>query len=168
VPQLWAEAMMRFNKGEQWWLNDDEAELAKPSYRSAPKIRSRRSKEIVLKWLLQMPAEKRPTESAHARRRAATRSRSPPIGSSATATRRASASLRSSRLQAADLDGERHRRRVWIVPERSRNAPQIRQVSRPARCSSRRRQLSSMEAAQVRTGAGAAGATSTAVLTCEL
>ena len=58
APQLWAEAVARYNRGEQWWLTDDEAQLAEEQAASRSEDAGGPD-QMILEWLLRLPADKR-------------------------------------------------------------------------------------------------------------
>jgi hypothetical protein len=132
VAQLWAEAMMRFNKGEKWWLTDDEAELARAVVEARAEDPLEARKEIALKWLLQMPPEKRPTEvhMLDVLRDAYQIPTERIIGNGNEAGFASLLRALGFKPRISTVSGLR--RRVWIVPEDLRNAPQIRPGQSPS------------------------------------
>jgi predicted P-loop ATPase len=62
APQLWAEAVVRYSKGEQWWLTDEQGKRAERHAREREESEDEPKKEAILRWILAMPPEKRPRE----------------------------------------------------------------------------------------------------------
>ncbi|TQF12491.1 DNA primase [Myxococcus llanfairpwllgwyngyllgogerychwyrndrobwllllantysiliogogogochensis] len=60
--QIWAEAVVRFHQGESWWLTNEEATGAEQQAALRMENHGDSRKEVVLRWLLEMPAEKRPSD----------------------------------------------------------------------------------------------------------
>lgn len=60
--QIWAEAVVRFHQGEEWWLSNEEAAGAEQQAALRMENHGDSRKEVILKWLLEMPADKRPTD----------------------------------------------------------------------------------------------------------
>ncbi|MCP3099000.1 virulence-associated E family protein [Myxococcus sp. K15C18031901] len=60
--QIWAEAVARFNQGESWWLTSEEAAGAEQQAALRAENYGDSRKEVILKWLLEMPADKRPND----------------------------------------------------------------------------------------------------------
>ncbi|MCP3104647.1 virulence-associated E family protein [Myxococcus sp. K15C18031901] len=60
--QLWAEAVVRFHQGEDWWLSDEDAAGAEKQAALRVDNVGDSRKEVILKWLLEMPPEKRPLD----------------------------------------------------------------------------------------------------------
>ncbi|MCP3065735.1 virulence-associated E family protein [Myxococcus sp. K38C18041901] len=60
--QLWAEAVVRFHQGETWWLSNDEAAGAERHAALRAENYGDSRKEVILRWLLEMPSEKRPAD----------------------------------------------------------------------------------------------------------
>lgn len=60
--QLWAEAVVRFHQGETWWLSSDEAAGAEQQASLRLENYGDGRKEVILRWLLEMPADKRPAD----------------------------------------------------------------------------------------------------------
>ncbi|QSQ18253.1 DNA primase [Myxococcus landrumensis] len=58
--QIWAEAVARLNQGESWWLSSEEAAGAEQQAALRAESHGDSRKEVILRWLLEMPAEKRP------------------------------------------------------------------------------------------------------------
>ncbi|ADO68713.1 virulence-associated E family protein [Stigmatella aurantiaca] len=60
--QLWAEAVVRFHQGETWWLTSEEAAGAEQQAALRAENYGDSRKEVILRWLLEMPPEKRPAD----------------------------------------------------------------------------------------------------------
>jgi predicted P-loop ATPase len=60
--QIWAEAVVRFHQGESWWLTSEEAAGAEQQASLRLENYGDGRKEVILRWLLEMPADKRPTD----------------------------------------------------------------------------------------------------------
>lgn len=58
--QIWAEAVVRFHQGESWWLTSEEAAGAEQQTALRVENYGDGRKEVILRWLLEMPADKRP------------------------------------------------------------------------------------------------------------
>jgi hypothetical protein len=133
VPQLWAEAMMRFNKGEHWWLNDDEAELAKQIVLERAEDPLEVKKEIVQRWMLQMPADKRPTQIHMSDVEQGAFQMSPnQIASFGGFERHIGETLRSLGFRPMTTKASGIRRRIWVTPDALLAAPQIQPGQRPS------------------------------------
>jgi hypothetical protein len=60
--QLWAEAVVRFHQGETWWLTTEQAAGAEQQAALRVENFGDGRKEVILRWLLEMPPEKRPID----------------------------------------------------------------------------------------------------------
>ncbi|RJS14626.1 DNA primase [Corallococcus sp. H22C18031201] len=60
--QLWAEAVVRLHRGEEWWLSHEDAAGAEKQAALRMENYGDSRKEVILKWLLEMPAAKRPSD----------------------------------------------------------------------------------------------------------
>ncbi|WP_228557321.1 virulence-associated E family protein [Myxococcus sp. AB025B] len=60
--QIWAEAVARFNQGESWWLTSEEAAGAEQQASLRAENSGDSRKEVILKWILEMPADRRPND----------------------------------------------------------------------------------------------------------
>ncbi|NTX17730.1 DNA primase [Myxococcus sp. CA056] len=60
--QIWAEAVVRFRQGESWWLTSEEAAGAEQQAALRAENSGDSRKEVILKWILEMPADKRPND----------------------------------------------------------------------------------------------------------
>lgn len=58
APQLWAESVARFNRGEQWWLTDEDARLAEEQALARSEDTGGPD-QVILEWLLRQPADRR-------------------------------------------------------------------------------------------------------------
>ncbi|CAM4505581.1 virulence-associated E family protein [Myxococcus xanthus] len=60
--QIWAEAVVRFHQGEDWWLSNEEAAGAEQQAALRMENVGDSRKEVILRWILEMPPEKRPSD----------------------------------------------------------------------------------------------------------
>ncbi|MBJ6766204.1 DNA primase [Myxococcaceae bacterium JPH2] len=60
--QIWAEAVVRFLRGEEWWLSNEAAQEAEHQASLRQENYGDGRKEVILRWLLEMPADKRPSD----------------------------------------------------------------------------------------------------------
>jgi len=60
--QIWAEAVVRFHQGETWWLTSEQATGAEQQAALRQENYGDGRKEVILRWLLEMPADKRPAD----------------------------------------------------------------------------------------------------------
>ncbi|QDE87092.1 DNA primase [Myxococcus xanthus] len=121
--QIWAEAVVRFHQGEDWWLSNEEAAGAEQQAALRMENHGDSRKEVILRWLLEMPADKRPTDVTLLQ-----------VGVEAFALHPAQVDLRLSREISAALKalhftrGQRRkddgtRPLVYYVPDELRTAP---------------------------------------------
>ncbi|WP_237081182.1 virulence-associated E family protein [Myxococcus xanthus] len=121
--QIWAEAVVRFHQGEEWWLSNEEATGAEQQAALRMENHGDSRKEVILRWLLEMPADKRPTDVTLLQ-----------VGVEAFALHPAQVDLRISREISAALKalhftrGQRRkddgtRPLVYYVPDELRTAP---------------------------------------------
>ncbi|QDE72578.1 DNA primase [Myxococcus xanthus] len=121
--QLWAEAVVRFHHGEDWWLSNEDAEGAEKQAALRMENVGDSRKEVILKWLLEMPSEKRPSEVTLLH-----------VGVEAFALHPAQVDLRISREIGAALKalhftrgqrrmGDGTRPLVYYIPDELKNAP---------------------------------------------
>ncbi|ADO73923.1 virulence-associated E family protein [Stigmatella aurantiaca] len=121
--QLWAEAVERFHQGETWWLTSEEAAGAEQQAALRVENFGDGRKEVILRWLLEMPPEKRPIDVTILQ-----------VGVDAFALAPAQVDTRISREISAALKALRfargQRRKddgtrplVYYLPEELRNAP---------------------------------------------
>jgi predicted P-loop ATPase len=133
VPQLWAEAVMRFNKGEHWWLNDEEAEIAKSIVLERAEDPHESRQEMVMRWLLQMPVDKRPAEVNLIDVEQGAFQMSPnQIATGGGLERFLGETLRRLGFKPRITQASGVRRRVWITPDDLRTAPQIQPGQKPS------------------------------------
>ncbi|AGC44565.1 virulence-associated protein E domain-containing protein [Myxococcus stipitatus DSM 14675] len=121
--QLWAEAVVRFHQGEQWWLTEDQAERAEAQAKERSETPNDGKRDAIVQWLTRMSPARRPAEVPLLQ--VAEEALGVPKGQLNAATDREIASvLRDlgfrNRIQC--VSGVR--RRVWVVPEALRNAPE--------------------------------------------
>lgn len=121
--QLWAEAVERFHQGETWWLTTEQAAGAEQQAALRVENFGDGRKEVILRWLLEMPPEKRPTDVTILQ-----------VGVDAFALAPAQVDTRISREISAALKalrfargqrrkGDGTRPLVYYLPEELRNAP---------------------------------------------
>ncbi|CAM4495964.1 virulence-associated E family protein [Corallococcus exiguus] len=60
--QIWAEAVVRYHQGETWWLTSEQAASAEQQAALRAENSGDGRKEVILRWLLEMPVDKRPAD----------------------------------------------------------------------------------------------------------
>nr|BDT33753.1 virulence-associated E family protein [Myxococcus sp. MH1] len=121
--QIWAEAVVRFHQGEDWWLTNEEAAGAEQQAALRMENVGDSRKEVILKWLLEMPADRRPNDVTLLQ-----------VGVEAFALHPAQVDMRFSREIGAALKslgftrgqrrmGDGKRPLVYYLPDELKNAP---------------------------------------------
>ncbi|MBZ4336441.1 VapE domain-containing protein [Corallococcus sp. AS-1-12] len=123
--QLWAEAVARFQKGEKWWLTEEEAARAESQARERSETPNDGKRDAIVQWLLRMPPARRPVEVPLLT--VAEEALSVLKGNLNAVTDREIASvLRDLGFRKRIQSVATVRRRVWVVPEALRTAPEER------------------------------------------
>lgn len=129
--QLWAEAVVRYRLGEQWWLTDAEAALATSAALERTENPIESKQEAVLTWLLRMAPENRPHE-LHVRD-VATGAFGLTDAQLGQAVDHATGSvLRSLGFVRREQSVAGVRRRIWRLPDDLRNTPTLQAGQKPS------------------------------------
>ncbi|WNZ65185.1 hypothetical protein QEG98_17050 [Myxococcus sp. MxC21-1] len=127
-----AEAVVRFHQGEDWWLSNEEAAGAEQQAALRMENVGDSRKEVILRWILEMPPEKRPSDVTLLH-----------VGIEAFALHQAQVDHRISREIGAALKslgftrgqrrmGDGKRPLVYYIPDELKNAPMEKRGERHA------------------------------------
>ncbi|NNB91573.1 virulence-associated E family protein [Corallococcus exiguus] len=128
--QLWAEAVARFRTGEKWWLSEEEVPRAESQAKERSETPNDGKRDAIVQWLLRMPPARRPVEVPLLM--VAEEALGVLKGNLNAATDREIASvLRDLGFRKRIQSVATVRRRVWVVPESLRTAPEEQAQLRP-------------------------------------
>ncbi|RYZ16493.1 MAG: DNA primase, partial [Myxococcaceae bacterium] len=128
--QLWAEAVARFRQGEKWWLSEEEVPRAESQAKERSETPNDGKRDAIVQWLLRMPPARRPVDVPLLT--VAEEALGVMKGNLNAATDREIASvLRDLGFRKRIQSVASVRRRVWVVPETLRTAPEDRGNNNP-------------------------------------